>query len=93
MERLLSPDEAAERLAVSPKSIRKWLRRGKLKGVKAGRLWRIREQDLSAFLESNEDERSASWAEDPFLKVIGCFSGAPLAGKDVEKELYGEDRL
>lgn len=51
MERLLTPEEAAERLAVSPKSIRKWLREGKLKGVRAGRLWRIRERDLEAFVD------------------------------------------
>lgn len=50
-ERLLTPEEAADRLAVSPKSIREWLRQGKLKGVKAGRLWRIRERDLEAFLD------------------------------------------
>ncbi len=51
MDRLLTPEEAAERLAVSPKSIREWLRQGKLKGVRAGRLWRIRERDLEAFLD------------------------------------------
>lgn len=51
IERLLTPEEAAELLAVSPKSIREWLRLGKLKGVKAGRLWRIRERDLEAFLD------------------------------------------
>ncbi|MCG0278535.1 MAG: helix-turn-helix domain-containing protein [Thermanaeromonas sp.] len=51
MDRLLTPEEAAEILAVSPKSIREWLRQGKLKGVKAGRLWRIRERDLEAFLD------------------------------------------
>jgi excisionase family DNA binding protein len=37
VDRLLTPEEAAEILAVSPKSIRKWLRQGKLKGVKAGK--------------------------------------------------------
>ena len=51
VERLLTPEEAADRLAVSPKSIREWLRRGKLRGVRAGRLWRIRERDLEAFLD------------------------------------------
>jgi len=38
-EKLLTPEEVAEHLAVSPKSIRKWLREGKLKGVRVGRLW------------------------------------------------------
>jgi len=47
----IPPEEAAERLAVSPKSIWEWLRQGKLKGVRAGRLWRIRERDLEAFLD------------------------------------------
>jgi len=51
MEKLLTPEEVADRLAVSPKSIREWLRQGKLKGVRAGRLWRIRERDLEAFLD------------------------------------------
>jgi len=51
MDKLLTPQEAAEKLAVSTKSIREWLRLGKLKGVKAGRLWRIREHDLEAFLD------------------------------------------
>lgn len=51
MERLLTPEETAERLAVSPKSIRKWLRQGKLRGIKIGRLWRIRECDLESFLD------------------------------------------
>jgi excisionase family DNA binding protein len=54
MEKLLTPEDAAERLAVSPKTIRDWLRMGKLKGVRAGRLWRIREEDLEAFLSPKD---------------------------------------
>jgi len=50
----LTPEEVAECLVVSPKSIREWLRIGKLKGVKVGKLWRIRERDLEAFLEGSE---------------------------------------
>ena len=38
-------EQVAERIVVSPKTIRDWLRMGKLKGVRAGRLWRIREGD------------------------------------------------
>jgi len=33
-ERLLSPEEAAARLRVSAKSVRKWLRANKLRGQK-----------------------------------------------------------
>lgn len=51
MGMLLIPEDAAEILAVSPKSVREWLRQGKLKGIKVGRLWRIRERDLETFLD------------------------------------------
>lgn len=50
-ENLLTPDEAAERLAVSPKTLRDWLRTGALRGVKVGRLWRVRPTDLEAFIQ------------------------------------------
>ncbi len=53
-ERLLTLEEVAERLAVAPKTIRDWLREGKLKGLKVGKLWRVREQDLEAFLAEAE---------------------------------------
>jgi len=49
--RLLKPEEAAERLAVSPNTIKKWLRSGKLPGVKVNVLWRIYEKDLNSFIK------------------------------------------
>jgi excisionase family DNA binding protein len=49
-DQLLTPEQAAERLLVAKKTILDWLRTGQLKGRKAGRLWRIRERDLEAFL-------------------------------------------
>lgn len=49
-DKALTPTQAAERLQVSVFSIQKWLRQGKLKGFKAGRLWRIREADLDEFI-------------------------------------------
>ena len=50
VEPLLTPKQAAVQLLVSEKTVLDWLRRGQLKGVKAGRLWRIRARDLDAFL-------------------------------------------
>jgi len=45
-KRLLTVNEAAERLALSPDTIRKWLRSGQIKGVKISRIWRVSEKDL-----------------------------------------------
>lgn len=49
-DRLLMVEDVAARLAVEASTIRKWLRDGQLVGVKMGRLWRVREADLEAFL-------------------------------------------
>lgn len=54
MEKIYTPEMAAELLHVSPLTLRSWLRIGRLNGVKVGRQWRIRESDLKAFLEHGE---------------------------------------
>jgi excisionase family DNA binding protein len=55
-EKVYTPEGAAEALLVSPKTIRDWLRTGKLKGIKIGRLWRVRESDLEEFLKTPTEE-------------------------------------
>jgi excisionase family DNA binding protein len=54
MDKLLTVEQAAEHLLVAKKTVLEWLRSGQLKGRKAGRLWRIRERDLEAFLVEPE---------------------------------------
>jgi excisionase family DNA binding protein len=65
VERLITPDDAADRLAVSKNTILDWLRSGQLKGVKAGRLWRLRERDLAEFLKEPEPARERGPADEP----------------------------
>jgi len=52
-ERLLSPEEVAKRLAISPKTVREYLREGRIKAMKVGRLWRVRESDLQQYLKGD----------------------------------------
>jgi len=90
--KLLTPEQAASRLAVSSRSIREWLRVGKLKGVRAGRLWRISDRDIEEFLEhSPEKQARPTQSDDPFLEVIGCLSGEALSSREIDRELYGRD--
>lgn len=71
MEKLLTPEEVAERLYISARTIGEWLRHGKIKGIKVGRLWRIKECDLEHFVQeideplSKEEEilAEAGWQE------------------------------
>jgi excisionase family DNA binding protein len=52
MEKYYTPDQVAEILMVSAKTIREWLKKGRLKGSKLGpRLWRISETDLQKFVD------------------------------------------
>ena len=50
---ILTLDEAAARAKVAVKTMREWLRTGKLKGIKAGRPWRVRASDLEHFFEAS----------------------------------------
>lgn len=49
-DRLFTPEDVAKVLLLKPETVREWLRTGKLKGVKMGRLWRIRERDFGPLI-------------------------------------------
>lgn len=49
-ERLLTVPEAAERLALAPATLRKWLYLRRLNCVRVGRAVRIRESDVDALI-------------------------------------------
>ncbi len=53
MKQLITPDVAAEKLAVSVKTIKNLLRRGKLRGVKVGNLWRLQEEALEEYFKES----------------------------------------
>jgi excisionase family DNA binding protein len=60
VERLLAPKEAAKLMAVTSRTIKEWLRRGELTGVKVRNLWRIRESDLEQFIQRGIQKNSGS---------------------------------
>jgi len=53
-EKLLTPEEVAERLRIHHLTVMNYLRAGKIKGHKIGRLWRVKEGDLDAFIEAGQ---------------------------------------
>jgi excisionase family DNA binding protein len=53
-EKLLKPEQVAERLSVSPLSVKKWLRAGRLKGVKVSGMWRVYESELNELIQEVE---------------------------------------
>ena len=51
MEQLYTPEEVAENLKVTRKTIYNWIHEGKLQAVKVGHFWRISETELKRLLK------------------------------------------
>ena len=72
-EKLLSPEEVAEQLGLTPNTVRTWLRDGSINGIKLGKkIWRIKEKELQEFL--NREAKLESSVE----KSEGDFSDEDL---------------
>ena len=50
-ERILTPDQAAKVLQIHPFTVLKYIKSGKLKASKLGRVYRIRESAIEKFLD------------------------------------------
>ena len=51
--KMLTPEEIAEWLEITPATVRGWLRSGRLKGYKLGaKAWRVKQSDLDEFMEA-----------------------------------------
>ena len=60
-EQLLTPAQVGERLQLTERTVYEWLRDGRLLGLKLGRLWRIRPEDLEAFLDRTRVSAGKGW--------------------------------
>jgi excisionase family DNA binding protein len=66
MEELFTVLEVAERLKVPQRTVKRWLLSGQLRGLKAGRKWRVKPSAIEAFLQASKDIGQAkSGAESP----------------------------
>lgn len=77
--KLLTPQEAAARLRMSPFTVQDWLRAGKLAGIKIGRKWLVPEPDLESFVAARRRERTEE-----------ALEGAETAGEKARRE-EGDD--
>ena len=53
IDKLLTPDEVAQRLGITPNTVRIYLREGRIKALKVGKLWRVRESDLQKHIRED----------------------------------------
>ena len=56
MSQILDVKDAAELLKLHPETVRDMARRGDLIASKTGRVWRIKESDIEAYLKKHSNE-------------------------------------
>lgn len=54
MEQLLTVEDVCEILQLPKETIRRYLRRGELRGIRIGKHWRIKREELEAFVAERE---------------------------------------
>ena len=71
-ERILTPDQVSQILQVHPFTVLKFIKQGKLKASKLGRVYRIRETDLEYFLDhtSGRTQRSSELETNEALTTV-----------------------
>lgn len=62
---LLTRDEVAARLKLSPRTVAEYVKRGELRGRIVGNRWRFTEEDVRAFLEALPCEWSLAGSNFP----------------------------
>lgn len=66
-KKFFTVNEIAKMFDMNPKTIRRYIQRGTLQAHKIGGQWRITQQDLKKFLDTNEEfmeENLTKWHED-----------------------------
>ncbi len=92
-DKMLTPEEVAERLAVTSNTVRGWLRDGSLRGVKLGKkVWRVRESDLHFYTCS---EQQADYCAGASMAQLTDADKRALLAETLKKEssLVREDSI
>ncbi|MBI2843413.1 MAG: helix-turn-helix domain-containing protein [Armatimonadetes bacterium] len=93
MSRILSVEQAAEKLQMTPKVVREYLRLGKIPGRKVGRAWRVLESDLERWVSTGQSERKREFvsARGFLKKYPGTLSSEEVnEAKRLEAEIEEE---
>lgn len=87
MSRMLTVNEAADYLRVTPYTLRKWLRKGRIRGRKIGRIYRIMEAELEMVLSSSEELTStAPKRKLRAMDLLGSCADVQFSTADLAKE-------
>lgn len=89
MARILTVEQAAEKLQLTPKTTRKLLKEGKMPGRKVGRAWRVLETDIERWVGGEQQPIPASERK----SALGFLKGFPghLSSEEFMAEKHAEN--
>jgi len=90
-EPLLTPEEVADHLRVSRPTVYAWLKMGRLRGLRAGKVWRIRPADLEAFLQPEPAGTATAavrtYSREEILEMLAADQLDPETRQKIERLL------
>ncbi len=78
MEKLLTPEEVAEILAISVFTVKDYLRAGKITGVKIGKKWRVSPSALQEFIDENTRTKPERVKEEKKVSSLDRVLGSEI---------------
>ncbi len=92
-EKILTPQQVAQILQVHQFTVLKFIKQGKLKASRLGRVYRIRESDLEGFLEqSSSKDKTAEESTPKVIKKSKNKNKVPL-NKQIEPKTKADATL
>ena len=96
MVKYYTPKEVAQELRVTQRTIYEWLTTGRLRGMRAGTRWRIRPEDVQAFMRVTDRggivgsqpaaEIDAAEHEARVDALVGKYAHAPFSTEELLRD-------
>jgi len=91
MAQILTVEQAAAKLQMSPKIVREYLRLGKMPGRKIGRAWRVVETDLERWVSTGQSKPQPRVSALGFLKQFPGNLSSEQFMKEKQEEIELEE--
>jgi len=85
MEKLLTPDQVAEYLAVSKKTVYRIINSGKLNAIKVESILRIPEESLKEYVNRNKTKLNEEHQDKKRFSLRGLTSGSIFTDDDIDR--------
>jgi excisionase family DNA binding protein len=93
MVKYYTPKEVAQELRVTERTVYEWLTSGRLRGMRAGSRWRIRPEDIQAFLQGRKGHATILSEPEEFDAEEHAVRVDALMGKYASVAFSSEDLL